>query len=166
MTYKIHRKKHRAWPVKLWLWLNKKTITKRVTFHFNCQYDLGTADQDDHNKLFGIGYLWSHHTDSARIGWRYDNKVKRLIVSAYCYVSRQRIAVDICHAMMNKPYLITLNIEDGFYELKVVVADTGYLLGSTSIPYWHKKKWSFPLGFFFGGNQPAPHSMSIEMKNV
>lgn len=188
MILTIPTGKHRP----LWWWLqssfgyNKTIIRRKVVFGFNSIYDHKGADQYDINKLFGISLVewyrlvwicisWPvfallsrnrHHQDSVRVGYWYDLQKNKFIICAYCYVEGQRITRDICGTYANKELRIDIRINPSFYELSVYQYDNDFLLGCVSIPYWHKNKCSIALGLFFGGNQPAPHTMNIEIKKL
>jgi hypothetical protein len=166
MTWTIHKGKHKPswWWLRWPLWFNKRTIKRKVTFSFSSKYDIG-QDQEDHNKLFGIGYLWSPHKDSARFGWRYDNKKNKFIISAYCYVNGQRIMENLCEVVANHPYTMTMYVQQDYYRF-MVEKESGDMLAVYSVPFWHNKKISYPLGLYFGGNKKAPNQMTIEIKKV
>lgn len=163
MTLTIHKGKHRPkwWWLRLKLWRGKESLRYKVTFDFNCVYDLRNTDQNDINKLFGIGYF-PHHKDSARFGWRYDLGKKLFILSAYCYVHGQRFTQDVAQCSF-QPVICEIVKFPDYYEFTVSQAENFHLLGRKTIPYWHKKKWSYALGVFFGGNRPAPQDMSIKI---
>jgi hypothetical protein len=167
MTLRIHKGNHRAtgWLWRLRLWIGKKTIRKQVIFDFSCKYELPGNDQYDTNKLFGIGYLWSHHKDSARVGWRWDIDLNRFIISAYCYINGDRQIHELGEVLANKPYVIEIAITDSMYIFKITKENSA-TVGGAIIDHYHRKKFSFPLGLYFGGNKPAPHDMKIQIKNV
>lgn len=161
MTFKIKKGRHRAWPLHLGLWFNKTTIEYDVFFHIDCKYHINGEDSEDQNKLFGIGYFPGHHSDSARFGWRYNPITNKIIISAYCYVKGNRIYTDLREVPLMRWTHMKLVSEFGKYIF--------YVNGELSINYiehLHKKKWSFPLGVFFGGNRPAPHTMQIELRKI
>lgn len=166
MKLTIHKHSHRPawWFLFLRLWYNKKIIRRQFTLSFDCKYDLGDNDQDDHNKLFGIGYFPSQHTDSARIGWRYDTNKEKFILSAYCYANGVRSMKVLCEVFANKPYLASITKSALYYNFLVMQKDTKIIVGSESVYYGHKKKWCFYLGLYFGGNKTAPHNMTVELK--
>lgn len=163
MIRKIKAGKHRAWPPWLGLFFNRTVFRHVITFQVGCDYWISGPDMMDTNKLYGVGYLWNHHKDSARFGWRYDNGNK-IIISAYCYVNGERIIQDICKVPMYKPLMFDILVLDNpnFYIFTVMDGET--VLGNTKIPFNHKKKWSFPLGLYFGGNKPAPKTVEISFK--
>lgn len=159
----------------------------KVVFDFSCCYTLPASDQLDTNKLFGVGFvewwrlvwLWitwpvfallsrdRHHKDSARVGWYYDPDKKKIVVVAYCYIGGTRTVVPVCDISINRPYLIELTRTPGAYEIKVMAYEAPYMvLGMVVIPAKHNKRFTYPLGLYFGGNNPAPHTMTIEMKRV
>jgi hypothetical protein len=166
MRLTIKQGKHRAFRLPK-LWIGTKEIRRSVVFLPSCKYDLKDADQADTNKLFGIGYLWSHHKDSARFGWRYDNAQNRIVVSAYCYVNGKRIIKDITTCRLNTRYLFTLEIYPDCYEFVVKPElEDMYLPICERIDKDQSKMIGYGLGFYFGGNRTAPHDITIEIKKA
>lgn len=166
MIYIIKKGKHRArwWWLSLSLWHNKTLIRRKVIFKSTAVYDLNSKDQEDTNKLFGIGYFPYHHKESARVGWRYDWFKKKFILSAYCYVNGDRVMHDFCECYANKKLEVIILISPVSYEFLAYDHDTNISLGSITIPHWNRKKWSYPLGLYFGGNKPAPDNIQIEIE--
>lgn len=162
-TYTIPKGKHRAWPFRFGLFLSKKKIRYRVAFDHSCKYILPGNDQQDINKLFGIGYFPSHHKESARFGWRWNAEKNKIEVFAYCYVNGQRITGRFTDIPLHQSFVFELSV------LKEVYVFTVYKESFETIcqvQYKHKRKWSFPLGVYFGGNQTAPHKITIELKKA
>jgi len=162
-TYTIRKSKHAAKPRMIGLWLNKKTISYRVAFDLNCRYQFNNADQLDLNKLFGIGFLWSHHKDSARFGWRYNEDTNKIEVFTYCYVGGERISEYMTSLSFNRSYDFSITVEDDCYRF-AVRKDNG--THGHTVFFNHRKRIAYPLGVYFGGNNPAPHSMNIYMKKL
>jgi hypothetical protein len=167
MLLKINKGSHRPtnWMAWLRLWYNKKVIRREFLFHPNCEYNLGNDNQDDHNKLFGIGYFWDKR-DSARIGWRWSVKRKKYIISAYAHVDGKIVFEDICEVVSNQKCYAVLRILTGFYQFEVFSVNGYSNVGTTSINYTHKKKFSYGLGLFFGGNETSPQKMKVEMSGI
>jgi hypothetical protein len=164
VIYRIHKNHHRAWPPHLAIWHNKYAIRKLVSFGYGCNYDLHSEDQEDTNKLFGIGYLWNHHEESARFGWLFkDGKIQ---INAYLYIGGERSIDMLCMVPLNAKIEYHLMINPGYYTFKVKNPVNGIILAERDFHFSHKKKWSFPLGVYFGGNRTAPQKMDIEMKNI
>jgi hypothetical protein len=63
MKYTFKKGNHRPNKLTFGLFVNKKSVVRDVIFHDSCRYYLAGEDQYDVNKLFGLGYLWHHHTD-------------------------------------------------------------------------------------------------------
>jgi hypothetical protein len=157
MTYTIPKGKHRGRPLKLGLWYGKRRLHKCLCF-LTHQDEIAGADAYDTSKLFGIGYLWNHHKHSARFGFVYNKHSRRYEIYAYVYDNGNRTI----------KYLADCEVGN-YYQFAIIVMDTHYLFtvyghASTEIPHSHKKKWSYPLGIYFGGNKPAPNELKIEMK--
>jgi len=142
----------------LGLWVDKKRISYRVVFDSNCRYDLGNNNQLDINKLFGIGFLWSHHTDSARFGWRYNNDTKKFELFTYCYVSGKRTWEYITSVEPNVSCELTIDLHFGSYFFTI---KRGSNIFQKEVKHFHTKKIAYPLAPYFGGDEKAPHTMNI-----
>lgn len=166
MRFVIHKNNHRAWPPHFGLWLNKYAIRKAVCFIHGCNYDLHSEDQEDTNKLFGIGYFWNHHTDSARFGWLF--KEGKIQINGYLYVNGQKIIERLCSVPLGfkMEFHLIVNHALKYYTFKVKNPANGVILSERDFSFTHDKTLSFPLGIYFGGNRTAPQRMTIEMKNV
>jgi hypothetical protein len=163
MIYRIKKGRHRAWPFVLGLFFNRQTVRRTVTFGEGCRYWIEGPDMLDTNKLFGLGYFWSHHTDSARFGWRYDN-AQSIVLVAYCYVNGERIIKDLAKVPLFTAITCALYVQKEFYVFDVLI--NGTPIWNEVVKKYHLKKWSFPLGLYFGGNKPAPQTMQVEIKKV
>lgn len=162
-TYTIKAGKHRALPFRFGLYLSKKKIRYRVSFDQSCKYQLADDDQLDINKLFGVGYFPNHHKESARFGWRYNAEVNKIELFAYCYISGQRVTDLITTVPLHQAFTLQLNITSNYYHF-IVVKESFEV--HSSIQHHNKRKWSYPLGVYFGGNKPAPHTIKIEIKKA
>lgn len=166
MTFRIPRGKHRARPWRFNFWWRKSSFAWAVKFTESCRYDLGNNDQGDTNKLVGIGYLPGHHKDSARFGWRYRANLKSVELLAYCYVNGRREIKGICLCEIGKGYRIRLQVLAGSYSFDAYEPNPVKESGMVTVQYYHKRKFKYRLGTYFGGNQKAPHEMKIEIKKV
>ena len=135
-----------------------------VNFDFSCKYDIGT-DQSDWNKLFGVGYLPTHHRNSARFVWRYNPDNNMIDVGWYCYVKGERYSGFLCSIPFHRNHLLQLNIENNLFVF-TVYNPQNIQIASHAVPYWKISKLSYRLGGYFGGNRKAPHSMNYTMKEV
>jgi len=167
VTYKIKKGKHRAWPFSFGLFYDKQRMEKVVEFDITAKYDLRSTDNNDINKLFGWGYLNGlHHTDSVRFGWHWDSPLGKVALFAYCYVDGKRFMIPICRVSPNYKYLLQIDKIGKKYLLSVLDAGMRYRnYGSVEVTFTHNKKISYRLGCFFGGNNPAPHDITIKIQN-
>lgn len=178
MVYTIPAGKHRATPVRTMLFKRLDKQSFYVSFKSSCRYQLGTEDQDDTNKLFGVGFVRDplraltvniksamgkgivaeeHHKDSARIGWVYNADWDKVLLRSYCYVNSRRLIRDIGVVPIGEKVRLSLRVLNSAYFFAVgnhtaVVED-----------FSHNKRWMFPLSPYFGGNLPAPHDIHIEI---
>jgi hypothetical protein len=152
------------------LYFGRKELTRVVEFGPGCRYHLpreteAPPDQWSINKLFGIGYLWSHHIDSARFGWRWDPEHERVELLGYCYVNGNREWKPVTLVKMNTRYKCTIRIWYNYYRF-IVSTMEGENLADVHIAFSHKKKIGFYLNPYFGGPDPAPADVFIEIDKV
>lgn len=165
MKFTIRKGKHRAWPPVFGLFWNKKKMERIVSFDITAKYELSATDQDDVNKLFGFGFLPGHHTDSVRFGWNYNNGTSKVIIFAYCYVNGARVIEYIGEVLTHRAILLSISKIGNLYSFNATdVINSWHSYGSCDISFTHKKRLSYKLGCYFGGNNPSPHKINIEIK--
>lgn len=155
---------HYAWPLTLRIGCKTKDIVKTVTFEESCRYKIDGPDMYDINKLFGIGYFWGHHTDSARFGWRYDPSVDTIEIFAYAYVNGERVERWLCDVKFGEKNLFGISVQKNNYFFWVISSNSGSVMVTETINKDHKKKWSYGLGLYFGGNKTSPKRMKIKFE--
>jgi len=124
-----------------------------ITFTPSCKYEIG-SDQSDVNKLFGIGYLPHHHSNSVRFGWRYM-KDDCINVLAYWYRGGKREFLSIADVPIGKEYVYVLTPSSSCHTLEIVG-----LTEKVSVPV-PKGRFGYLLLPYFGGNKTAPHDIEI-----
>ncbi|ARS34898.1 hypothetical protein [Pontibacter actiniarum] len=142
----------------------RKVSTSRikfeVTFNSTAVYTTVAANnQADINKLYGLSDCnSSHHTNSARFGWRWYNN--RLELLAYTYLNQQWDYKVLGEVAIGKPLVCELRMEEGQYtfvldghEVVMPRACNGPGDGYQLYPY-------------FGGDEVAPHDIQIEIKEL
>src|SRR5690606_12621081 len=136
--------KHRGWPLRLGLWFGRSSFEWIVKFDESCRYNLPLPDHLDTNKLVGIGYLWHHHKDSARFGWRYNMERDCIELLAYCYVGGERVIRHIAYVNIGRWVTLTLSIHQRSYAFYV---DQGIKpIGMNLVTYSHNKMLQYRLG--------------------
>lgn len=173
MKYTIFKDKHFARPITVGFFIAKKVMKKTVVFKDSCRYWQGDADTldgvtvyGDTNKVFGIGYLWSHKKDSARFAWTYNPDTDDVQIWAYCYVSGKRVVRFLASVPFNVKVDLDIEISSGVYRFVVFYWPeiNRSLLFQKTVDFSHSKIFSFPLGPYFGGDLPAPRTMEIEIE--
>jgi len=140
-------------------------VSATVTFDSTCIYDIG-ADQDDWNKVIGIGFVGSknqdvttgippHQVDGVRVGWRWNPKRGRIELGAYTYVDTKRIDFKVAETGINVPTRLVIKID---YDRKLY-----QVLGGQPIPFTHNKTFAYKTGLYFGGTFPAPHKIRVKI---
>lgn len=160
-------KKGRHWPLMSpfpLLNIDQETIAYNVEFTLSCTYDIGTADQADINKLFGIGYFPHHHKNSVRFGWRYDLQMDAIELLAYYYVNGERKWEHIAYVELYDKLLCVIDImEEGHF---LVVYNDNMKLGEVFLTEPVGRDIGYLLRPYFGGNQKAPHDICIRMEKL
>lgn len=176
MTYTIHKGNHRPrwWFFRLWPWFGYKvkSVSRKVCFAQNCWYQFKPPfgrerhpDQDDVNKLFGIGYMWNRK-NSARFGWNYNIATENINLFAYYHFNGNVEFTKICEVSIGINYLMILNIHSESYSFSVVNMVDGSAEQPIDIRKRHDKEFSYNLGPYFGGNQKAPRDITIEINKL
>lgn len=165
-TYTIKKGTHRGKPFQIGLFVGSTRLIREVQFMWSCRYYLPEEDQADVNKLFGIGYLWSHHKNSARFGWSYNTLTEVMDLYAYCYDNGERTSVYITSVQIGEKVKCELQAYRGSKDyLFIVYREDGSYVYRTMKKSHHK--WiGFPLGLYFGGNRRAPETIKIQMKKL
>tara|TARA_R110000751_G_scaffold298951_2_gene409205 strand:- start:522 stop:1031 length:510 start_codon:yes stop_codon:yes gene_type:complete len=164
-TFKIPQRKHYS-GLHVCPHIGSNIAQKYVTFDKSSIYQFRTEDQYDINKLFGLSY-GLHHTNSARFGWRSLGKFSTKIeILAYCYVDGKRVESDddllVTLVNINEEYRYQLITDYDNYGF-VVYNNKNEIVGSKFIPHNKLPLWGYKLYPYFGGNNPAPHDITIKM---
>jgi hypothetical protein len=169
MQVTIHKGKHRAWPIPIGIYWDRKFMARKVILGFDAIYKLADpSDQEDVNKLFGLGYVdGGHIVDSVRWGYRYNLNTKLYEYCSYFHVNREVIFQTVCSLNAVNSPVLRIIIEPKKYILS---AFDGYqvnkMIGEVQQPYDHNKKLQYKLGPYFGGNNVSPKDIKIELKKV
>lgn len=138
---------------------NVKELCYDVTFTNSCAYNIG-KEQEDINKLFGIGYLPHHHCNSVRFGWRYHINSNKIELFAYSYINSSR----------SWDFLTFVNLNDKI-RCRMQINRSGHALSidEYSLPHivnLKPKKMGYILSPYFGGNTTAPHDIEILISKI
>ena len=138
-----------------------KTFEFTVEFNENCLYTLPASDKFDINKLFGVSCnTLLLHKNSIRFGWRcVDNMYIQLV--SYAYIDGVRIPEQI---------IKTINVNEKV-SCKMIFVDDQVLLSVTDLTdvstvgvnLNKEQTWGIFLWPYFGGNNPAPHEMKMQL---
>ena len=153
--FKIKEGKHRS--------TTKVKTTKKDNVHFeillteSCKYQtLNFDNQWDVNKIFGFSDGDGHKNNSARIGWRYVKNELKLM--AYTRYNGDFYFKNICVVEPGVYYECRINCLPDKYEF-IVHNDTVYM-----DRYWIYSNRRYFLWPYFGGDEVAPHDITIKVK--
>lgn len=145
--------------------------TSAVVFHrgtelaFDARFDDSAmyttrdpANQLDINKLYGFSDCSAHHhTASARVGWRWVDE--RLEVLAYTYADGEVAWAALGDVSLEHPHRYRIEVADEVYRFTL---DEG-----TSVVLPRGCRDAAPVMYrlwpYFGGDETAPHDITIEV---
>ena len=126
-------------------------------------YTINGVDKYDVNKLFGLSTSFSHHTNSARIGWT-SLEANTIELYAYVYDNKKRLIEKITNVDVNKEFKCSIKVKKGVFTFEVVQEDKlsiiNLLVENKHLSF---KYFLYP---YFGGNISAPHDIYIYLKRV
>ncbi|WP_420386188.1 hypothetical protein [Roseivirga sp.] len=135
-------------------------INVTVLFDESAEYTLDvTSDQADINKLIGFSDCHQdHQSESARLGWRwFDDELQIL---AYTYREGQ-LSFELMGAVsMNQEIDLQIRIVGDTYQYSGTGL-TSVTMDRTPNCETGDNYWLWP---YFGGDQPAPHEVTIKLK--
>lgn len=135
-------------------------ITFKARFDSSAIYH--TADprnQGDINKLYGMSDCnTSHQANSARFGWRwFGNKLE---IWAYAYVNNERKTAFIKTVPLRTTSTYGIAFADSVYRFIVDESEV-------SLPrHCAGRARGYKLFPYFGGDEPAPHDVTIEIREI
>ncbi len=141
--------------------VDKKEMKFLVKFDSSAIYQtVNPSNQADINKLYGFSdNNQEHHTNSARIGWRWFNN--QLELWGYIYNNTLRIEKFITAVPLNQEINCSIKAEGNLYTFKVqntLITMTRTSTTATAIGY--------QLYPYFGGDEPSPQQIKIQIKDL
>lgn len=141
-------------------------LTSVARIRFDATFDTSAiyrtqneANQGDINKLYGVADCRTdHHTNSARFGWRWYND--QLEIHAYTYQNKVRQSKLVGVVELNKTYTYDLKLEEHKYVFS--------LNGTTvTLPrHCSGPAEGYQLYPYFGGDEVAPHDITIAIRDI
>jgi hypothetical protein len=135
------------------------SIAFTVRFDSTCRYQTkNPRNQDDINKLMGFsdnGMM--HHQNSARVGWRW--KKEKIELFAYCYAEGVRSFVKLGDVAIGDKARLMIKLSPLGYEFQYKRVSTIMSRGVTG-----SSINGYLLYPYFGGDEPAPHTMKLWIK--
>jgi hypothetical protein len=117
-------------------------------------------NQADINKLYGFSdNNQEHHTNSARIGWRWFNNQLELL--AYIYNNTVQTEQFITAVPLNQEITCSIKAEGNLYTFKV---------NNTTVTMPRVSSTAGAVGYqlypYFGGDEPSPQEIKILIKDI
>ncbi len=140
---------------------NKVEQNFMVRFNNSAIYQtVNPSNQPDINKLYGFSdNNQEHHTNSARIGWRwYQNELQLL---AYIYNNSIQSDKFITAVPLNQDINCSIKAEGNLYTFKVNNVVVTMPRASTTAG-----AVGYQLYPYFGGDEPSPQEIKIQIKDL
>ena len=138
-----------------------QVFTKTIEFTDSCRYSIDEASCV--NKLFGFSFgLCGVHKNSARYGWTYDKTSDSIVIWKYVYADGDLTKHTITDVKIGEKTKFDIDCQafDG-HTYRVIF----YINNKWMDSFWFttKRKWLLTLGYYFGGNTRAPHTMHVNL---
>jgi hypothetical protein len=140
--------------------MNVSSIKFRALFDKSAVYETKAKEnQADINKLYGVSDCGtSHQINSARFGWVWNNN--RLEIWAYTYTDGQR----------QFRFVDTVSLNE-FHQYEITFTDSSYIFkvnnNTVELPRSCKNAADgYKLYPYFGGNEAAPHKVTILIEDL
>lgn len=169
MKYTINKGEFYSSPIHFGIHLRKTKEKFKVKFSKECLYT--PIDwENDYNKLIGWSY-GLHHKNSIRIGWRPCNNSAQIELCIYIYENGVRkISDNTLIINVDTEYEFTLEYEvdfDNRITLSYPRPMNGYKQYTAIRMYTNIKPcMGYNLYPYFGGNNPSPNKMTIELNRL
>ena len=157
-TYTIKKGNHSSSGIHSGLFISGE-LSIKVKFNKSAIYTSKLpANQWAVNKLFGFSDCFNHHhTNSARFGWRYLNS--KLELMAYNYVKKQRWEEKIGDLKMDEWQAMKIKMDGSNYLFTFGGKTLKMPRGCSS-----KRANGYKLYPYFGGQETAPHDITIQIE--
>jgi hypothetical protein len=160
--FKIPQGSHRSYPIVTKAFVGTKMGITAI-FDESAKYEFSkdsSSDQGDINKLYGFSDCNGPHLqNSARFGWNwYQNK---LSIYAFTHVSGQMNFRYLSDVEFNKPYSGTIQIHP---DKRSYIFNFNGISVQMDRGCQDQKAWGYELLPYFGGQQVAPHDITINVK--
>jgi hypothetical protein len=142
--------------------LQKSDLSFYAIFDSSAIYTSKTPEnQWDINKLYGFSDCNdSHHTNSARIGWRWLNE--NLEIHGYVYQGGVRASFFLGNVTLGEPHFYSIKLLSDVYSFQLnnnPPIETVRMNGC-------EKGFYYKLFPYFGGDERAPHDILISINEI
>lgn len=189
MQYNIKKGKFSS-GIHLGINFGRVSQTYKVRFDSSCLYD-DIDWERDWNKLIGWSftnlpverkteysagvdfefngkqYIWGHHFNSIRFVWRANKKNGTIEIALYYYMDGLRAIIELCEVPINQEVCLSIVLKDEFATVVVVCKESNIsYVKPITLSHAFKAIWSYRLFPYFGGNNPAPQDISLNVTDV
>jgi hypothetical protein len=141
-------------------------LSVNVRFTSSCLYSFNNKNQQDWNKLAGLSYGYHKH-NSVRIAWRCNLETSRIELALYCYVDGERFIVPFEESfkLYNQVNVFFIVLPSGIVAYAMENRN-GDNYSRVKLDKKIKLKLGYLLKPYFGGNEVAPHDVTIYVENL
>lgn len=139
--------------------VSTKKFNFTAKFDDSGKYSLSNINQFDINKLYGFSDCFSNqHKNSARFGWVWNEKASKMEIHAYTYAKGVRNYKYITSVPINKSHSFSIAVDGKNYIMTANGVTVRMERGCSS-----KIAFGYKLYPYFGGDEVAPHDITIEI---
>lgn len=140
---------------------NVRALHFETNLNSNCLYTLGTVDDFDINKIYGITWGLLNDKNSFRIGWNCQNANGMIQYHAYLHDRGVMRYKYLFESLPGSTEIFGVVFERGSNEIQIFSSG-----GITTIPFdftgiVNYGYYNWP---YFGGNSTAPHYMTMGIR--
>lgn len=131
----------------------------------NLKYDLNNHNQYDWNKLFGMTFfnVIPNDDNSIRIGYRYITRTDTHELTIYYHVNGVFNTDKIIQLNGTSSYELIANIKYSNKRSTVILTDLENKALLVENRNWNANyMFAYENNFYFGGNDPAPNTMTLQ----
>lgn len=142
-------------PFRRW---NKKDIQFTVEFNDTCKYNIGTRDQKDWNKLFGVDFTPftpANSPTSVMVAWRYYNDTFQLGLYTHTDNESRHLPTTVIDSSTGK-----------FEGVLALTSPVVYICANditTEGMQLNLQKKGRIINPWFGGSKTPPHNMNFKL---
>jgi hypothetical protein len=169
ISFKIGKNRHKSCPSGVRRLKMGRSFSRQQHFQVRFGQDVRYTTSDpqnqwDWNKL--LGFTTNRiHKNSIRLGWNWDPTTERVRLGFYGYLDSKRTMVELTSVPLGVWTDVSITFDDGGMSV-TVNGITHEERGSNGVADWVSVSTWCQRTAYFGGDEKAPHTMHIDVRNI